>query len=115
MENVISELENKANQYQLDNERRFKENMKNVHMRLTGNNKYYYADQCQKFTNYILKHGFCNHKSENIKSVSIVNCKYYGASINARLSSGGETHIKTFNDKNEMLGFICGFNFKEVA
>ena len=53
-----------------------------------------------------------NHKAEDIESVSIVNSKYYGASINARLSSGGETHIKTFNDKKEMLGFICGFNFK---
>ena len=51
MENVISELENKANQYQLDNERRFKENMKNVHMRLTGNNKYYYAENFEELKN----------------------------------------------------------------
>ena len=95
------------------NEQEFKNNMKNVYMRLSGDNKYYYADQCQKFINYILKHGFNNHKAKDIKGVSIVNCTYYGASIKARLSSGGETHIKTFNTKNEMLGFICGFNFKE--
>ncbi len=100
---------------ELLNELQFKRNKQNVHMRITGNNKYYYADQCNQFTNYILKHGFYNHKPEDIKSVSIVNSTHYGASINARLSSGGETHIKTFNDKNEMLGFICGFNFKEVA
>ena len=50
--------------------------------------------------------------AKDIESVAIVNCTHYGASINARLSSGGETHIKTFNDKKEMLGFICGFNFK---
>ena len=100
---------------QLRNELEFKRNKENVYVRLTGNHKYYYADQCNQFINYILKHGFCNRKPEDIKSVSIVNCTHYGASINARLSSGGKTHIKTFNDKNEMLGFICGFNFKEVA
>jgi hypothetical protein len=104
-----------SEEIKLRNELEFKNNKQNVYMRLTGNNKYYYANQCQKFINYILKHGFYNHKAKDIKSVSIVNCTHYGASINARLSSGGETHIKTFNDKNEMLGFICGFNFKEVA
>ncbi len=100
---------------QTQNELEFKRNKQNVYVRLTGNNKYYYADQCQKFINYILENGFYNHKPKDIKSVSIVNSTHYGASINAKLSSGGETHIKTFNDKHEMLGFICGFNFKEVA
>ena len=95
------------------NEQEFKNNMENVYMRLSGDNKYYYAHQCQKFINYILKHGFNNHKAKDIKGVTIVYSQYYGASINARLTSGGETHIKTFNDKKEMLGFICGFNFKE--
>jgi len=97
---------------QTRNELEFKRNKKNVHVRLTGNNKYYYADQCHKFTNYILENGFYNHKAKDIESVSIVYSTHYGASINARLSSGGETHIKTFNNKHEMLGFICGFNFK---
>ena len=116
LELKISNSENLTRwELELLNELQFKRNKQNVHMRLTGNNKYYYADQCNKFTNYILKHGFYNHKAKDIKSVSIVNCTHYGASIKARLSSGGETHIKTFNDKNEMLGFICGFNFKEVA
>ena len=90
----------------------FEHNKLDINFRLSGDNKYYYADQCHKFTNYILENGFNNFKAERIKSVSIVNCTHYGASINARLSSGGETHIKTFNNKHEMLGFICGFNFK---
>ena len=47
---------------------------------------------------------------QSIKSISIVNCTHYGASIKARLSSGGETNFKTFNDKKEMLGFIVGYN-----
>ena len=97
---------------QTRNELEFKRNKQNVYMRLTGNNKYYYADQCHKFTNYILKNGFNNHKAKDIKNVSIKYSTHYGASINAELLSGGETHIKTFNNKHEMLGFICGFNFK---
>ncbi len=97
---------------QTRNELEFKRNKKNVHVRLTGNNKYYYADQCQIFINYILENGFNQYKSEQITNISIINCTHYGASIKATLSSGGETHIKRFNNKHEMLGFICGFNFK---
>ena len=109
----LNEINKRMNEINKRNEQEFKHNMENVYMRLSGDSKYYYAHHCQKFINYILRHGFCNHKAEDIKGVSIVNCTHYGASINARLSSGGETHIKTFNTKNEMLGFICGFNFKE--
>ncbi len=110
METVITELENKATQYQLDNERRFKNNMKNIYMRLVGQDKYYYAQHCASFITWVEANGFQQYKAEDIESVSIVNCKYYGAKINARLKSGGETHLDTFNDKKEMLGFIVGFN-----
>jgi len=106
---VLTEIQTRN---ELEAEMKFKRNKKNVHVRLTGNNKYYYADQCQKFINYILENGFYNRKAKDIESVYIVNSTHYGASINARLSNGGETHIKTFNNKHEMLGFICGFNFK---
>ena len=39
----------KLTDIQAQNELEFKRNKQNVYMRLTGNNKYYYADQCQKF------------------------------------------------------------------
>ena len=92
------------------NELEFKRNKENVYMRLSGYDKYYYASQCYKFTNHILKGGFNQYKAKDIESISIVNSTYYGASIKARLSSGGETNFKTFNDKKEMLGFIVGYN-----
>ena len=72
----------------------FKRNKQNINMRLSGYDKYYYANQCYK----------------DIESVSINNNQYYGASIKASLLSGGETDFKTFNDKKEMLGFIVGYN-----
>lgn len=98
-------------------ELKFKRNKQNVFMRLSGHNKYYYASHCWEFTQHIMKNGFQQYKAKDIKSISIVNCQYYGAKINARLVSGGETHLKTFNDKKEMLGFIVGFNTcsREVA
>ena len=92
------------------NELEFKRNKENVYMRLSGYDKYYYAHQCYKFTNHLLKCGFNQYKAKDIESISIVNCTHYGASIKARLSSGGETNLKTYNDKKEMLGFIVGYN-----
>jgi len=99
------------------NELLFKRNKQNIYMRLSGYDKYYYAFQCWDFTQHIMTNGFQQYKAKDIKSISIVNCQYYGASIKARLVSGGETNLKTFNDKKEMLGFIVGFNTcsKEVA
>ena len=92
------------------NELEFKRNKQNINMRLSGYNKYYYAHQCWYFTQHILKGGFNQYTSKDIESVSINNNQYYGASIKARLLSGGETNFKTFNDKKEMLGFIVGYN-----
>lgn len=99
------------------NELLFKRNKQNIYMRLSGYDKYYYAFQCWDFTQHIMTNGFQQYKAKDIKSISIVNCQYYGASIKARLVSGGETNLKTFNDKKEMLGFIVGFNTcsREVA
>ena len=99
------------------NELLFKRNKQNIYMRLSGYDKYYYAFQCWDFIKHIMTNGFQQYKAKDIKSISIVNCQYYGASIKARLVSGGETNLKTFNDKKEMLGFIVGFNTcsKEVA
>ena len=91
-------------------ELKFKRNKENIYMRLSGYDKYYYAYQCWNFTQHILKGGFNQYTSKDIESISINNNQYYGASIKARLLSGGETNLKTFNDKKEMLGFVVGYN-----
>ena len=114
----LKELDAKASNYepltseeiQERNELEFKRNKQNVYMRLSGYDKYYYAHQCWDFTQHILKGGFNQYTSKDIESISINNNQYYGASIKARLLSGGETNFKTFNDKKEMLGFIVGYN-----
>ena len=92
------------------NDLQFLRNKENVNMRLSGNNKYYHADQCQKFIRTIEKYGFRGYHQDDIDSVYITSSPYYGASIKARLISGGETDIKSFNENKELLGFIIGYN-----
>tara|TARA_R100000008_G_C3452627_1_gene100133 strand:- start:19 stop:405 length:387 start_codon:yes stop_codon:yes gene_type:complete len=114
----LEELQRKANncehftseEIQLRNDLLFKRNKQNVNMILRGNNKYYNAYQCWDFTKHIKTNGFNQYKPEDIESISINNCSYYGASIKARLKNGSQTNIKTFNDKNKMIGFIIGYN-----
>jgi hypothetical protein len=90
----------------------FKINKENIYVRLTGNDKYYYAHQCANFTKYILNNGFQQYKPEDINTV------YFDThNITIRLMSTGETDIKRFETKQEMLGFVVGFNAcsREVA
>ena len=114
----LKELQSKAaacerltsEEIQLRSELLFKRNKQNINMRLTGYDKYYYAHQCWDYTKHIKANGFNRYKPEDIGNISINNSSYYGANITARLTSGGETHIKAFNDKKELLGFIVGYN-----
>tara|TARA_R110002124_G_scaffold256814_1_gene422448 strand:- start:131 stop:523 length:393 start_codon:yes stop_codon:yes gene_type:complete len=94
------------------NDLEFKINKENINVRLTGYEKYYNAHQCAKFTKYILKNGFQQYKPKDIDSVS-----FNTHSITIRLMSTGETDIKRFETKLEMLGFVIGFNacLSEVA
>ena len=94
------------------NDLEFKINKENINVRLTGYEKYYNAHQCAEFTKYILKNGFQQYKPKDIDSVS-----FNTHSITIRLMSTGETDIKRFETKLEMLGFVIGFNacLSEVA
>ena len=88
----------------------FLRNKENVGMRLTGNNKYYNAFQCYDFLEYVKKSGYNRYKANDIKSVYITSCPYYGAKVEARLNSGGVAELKSFNENKELLNFIIGFN-----
>ena len=92
------------------NDLQFLRNKENVNMRLIGDKKYYHASQCAMFIRTIEKYGFRGYHQDDIDSVYITSSPYYGASANARLISGGETHIKSFNENKELLGFIIGYN-----
>ena len=40
------------------NDKEFKENKKNINFILKGNNKYYYATQCKRFTQLVTLFGY---------------------------------------------------------
>ena len=91
------------------NEQEYKQNKKGVNFRLSGNNKYYYANQCRIFKDYLEKYGFNgfhHYSTEEIKDKGISFNEY---SINLGYSQYG-ADIKRFNNKQELLGFVIGYN-----
>ena len=101
---------NKFDSHKLFTERSellFKRNKDNINFRLSCSNKYYYAFQCYEFTQYVLENGYrCDWQTEDIKKQGISFNKY---SINIGSNQYG-TDLKRFNSKEELLGFVIGFN-----
>ena len=84
------------------NELEFKRNKQNINIRLTCNNKYYYANQCYSFAKHILNNGYPYKDTNNININDI--------SFNKHSITIKNSDIKTFNNKDEMLGFVIGYN-----
>ena len=103
---TIKEIEIKTNQYHLENEIEFKKNKHNVNVRLSGNNKYYHAYQCALFTRNVQKYGFGHITQHDIYKNGVCFNQY---SINNGYNQYCRD-IKRFNSKQEMLGFVVGYN-----
>mgnify|MGYP003112407148 CR=1 FL=1 len=87
-------------------ELKFKRNKDNINIRLSCNNKYYYAAQCNLFTKNVLKNGYPYIDKKTIKEKGISFNKY---SINVGYNQYCQD-LKSFNSKEEMLGFVIGYN-----
>lgn len=83
----------------------FKINKENIYVRLTGYDKYYYANQCAEFTKYVLSNGIKQYKASDIAGVS-----FHTHNISIRFNSSAVSDIQRFETKQEMLGFVAGFN-----
>jgi len=84
----------------------FKLNKENINFRLIGDNKYYYADQCKEFENNLKKFGYGHIKKEDILKDGVCFNNY---SINNGYNQYCRD-IKRFNNKEELLGFVVGYN-----
>ena len=84
----------------------FKLNKENINFRLTGDNKYYYADQCKEFENNLKKFGYGHIKKEDIIKNGVCFNNY---SINNGYNQYCRD-IKRFSNKEELLGFVVGYN-----
>ena len=89
------------------NEIQFKINKQEVNFKLVGKNKYYYAHQCALFQEYVWENGFGHISAETIKDEAGVCFNDY--SINTGYNQYGRD-LKRFNSKQEMLGFVIGYN-----
>ena len=98
------------------NDLEFKINKENINITLRGNNKYYYAHQCAMFTKHLIEHGYDKHSTKEAISKSGVCFNEYSINLGYNQYC---TDLKRFNNKEEMLGFVIGFNAclnaKEVA
>ena len=84
----------------------FKLNKENINFRLTGDNKYYYANQCKEFEDNLKKFGYGHIKKEDILKDGVCFNNY---SINNGYNQYCRD-IKRFNNKEELLGFVVGYN-----
>ena len=85
----------------------FSLNKKNINFTLRGDNKYYYAGQCSEFTKNLEKFGFGSYINKDM-------IKRNGICFNEYSINNGYNQycrdMKRFNNKQEMLGFIIGYN-----
>ena len=102
----IETMEDIAEQARKRADKDFKENTKNINFTLRGNNKYYYANQCKMFADFITKNGYPYIDKEDIIKDGVSFNKY---SINIGYSQYNRD-LKRFNSKEEMLGFVIGYN-----
>jgi len=77
---------------------------KSIICRLSGDEKYYFADQCLKFETYIKENGYKNFKRDEISSVWFDTHQIEISSLGTHIT------IQNFKTKQEMLGFVMGFN-----
>ena len=99
---LLNSKELDINLIQKRNELEFKRNKDNISFRLTCNNKYYYANQCYSFAKHILNNGYPYKDTNNININDI--------SFNKHSITIKNSDLKRFNNKDEMLGFVIGYN-----
>jgi len=83
----------------------FKNNKLDINFRLSGDNKYYYANQCAEFT----KNLYSVSDEKTKLKISADGISFNPYSINIGYNQYCED-FKRFNSTDELLGFVVGFN-----
>ena len=99
-------LEEKSSIYSDRSDCEFIINKENINFILRGDNKYYYAHQCADFTKHLMNNGYGRIKKEEIQKEGISFNNY---SINVGYNQYSRD-LKRFNSKQELLGFVIGYN-----
>ncbi len=102
----MENLEVRMARFRKERELEFKEAKENITFQLRGDNKYYYAFQCALFEKNIIKYGYDSYATK--KSVASEGLYFNKYSISLGHYYGHD--LKRFNSKEEMLGFVIGYN-----
>ena len=103
---AVETVEQMHNRFHKDREIEFKQAKEKITFSLRGDNKYYYAFQCALFEKNIIEHGYDSYA--NKKSVKQEGLLFNKHSITLGHYYGHD--LKRFNSKEEMLGFVIGYN-----
>ena len=106
MSNNQKTLEEMHNQFHKEREIEFNKAKEKITFQLRGKEKYYYAFQCAKFEKNLIKYGYDSYATQSsVAKEGLIFSKY-------KISLGDYHghYLKTFDTKEEMLGFVIGYN-----
>ena len=89
---------------------RFDLNKRHINFVLRGDTKYYYANQCALFIHNLLRYGYNGFEKITKKEVAEKGISFNKYSINLGYSQYDRDIKRGFNSKDEMLGFVVGYN-----
>lgn len=92
--------------FKKEREIEFKQAKEKILFSLRGGRKYYIAFQCALFEKNIIKHGYDSYANkQSVKDKGLLFDEH-----KITLGSSYGHYLKTFDSKQEMLGFVIGYN-----
>jgi|ETNmetMinimDraft_5_1059913.scaffolds.fasta_scaffold211416_1 hypothetical protein len=92
------------------NEIQFDLNKRHINFVLRGDTKYYYANQCALFIHNLLRYGYNGFEKITKKEIAEKDISFNKYSINLGSSQYDRDIKRGFNSKEELLGFVVGYN-----
>ena len=98
------------------NDLEFQRNKQCIRFTLRGSNKYYFAGSCYRFSQQFPEQNYRNRASRGTAYNDDIEIFFEKNAIIIRFkSNGAERHLTTFNTKEEMLGFVRGWNMRDIG
>ena len=102
----IEKVEQMHDRFHKEREIEYKEAKEKITFQLRCKEKYYYAFQCAKFEKNIIKYGYDSYANKSsVAKEGLIFSEY-----KITLGNYHGHHLKTFNSRQEMLGFVIGYN-----
>ena len=103
---AVETVEQMHNRFQKERAIEFNQAKEKILFSLRGDRKYYIAFQCALFEKNIIEYGYDSYANkQSVKDKGLLFDEH-------RISLGHPYghHLKTFDSKQEMIGFVIGYN-----